>query len=116
MLTYVKELKQAYQAAKLSDSQYVRELLCKFYDKAIDKPGYQICGIKALLVLTKRKGRDSSIEKKEIQKQAQFPINYPHCGMWGSVQAGIVEKLKAPERYRIVPQFYKNLEATITRY
>ena len=115
MPAYVKELKQAYQENKLSKAQYIQELLCKFYDYAEVKPGFQISGIKALLFLTKRKGLGSAIEKKDIQKQAEFPPNYSHCGMWGSVQAGIVEKLKTPERYSINPGFYEVIIQTLNK-
>ena len=115
MLTYVMESKQAYEEGKLSVAQYVEELLWKFYNKAVDKPGHQISGIKALLVLTKQKGLGSAIKKKHIHKQAGFPPNYSHCGMWGPVQSGIVEQLKAPERYRIRPQFYQAIEETLRK-
>lgn len=117
MLIYVAELKQRYEEGTSSKVEYIRNLLSEFKRRARDKEGYQARGIKALFALTKEKkekGLASLSTKNEIHLRAGFPSNYSHCGMWGSVQAGIVEEIKGPERYNIRPEFYQAIEQVLS--
>ena len=116
MLTYVIKLKQDYQDGKLTAAKYVENLLLKYYDNAVCKPGFQIRGIKALSVIMGQKKPRLCRQRKDIHNQAGFPPNYAGCGMWGWVQSDIVEKFEAPVRYRIRPQFYQDIVKTLSKF
>lgn len=103
MVDYVEELK----------NKYVQGLVEKFEEWDREEK-YQLRALQALFQLANASGNPQQwIQKSAIRKTAG--ISGSTVGVWGSLEAGIVEKQKVGRvvSYRIRPEFYDAIQRAL---
>ncbi len=102
---YAKDLRDQYDARKLSKEEFLAGVLEVAIERAHGK-GYVEKGTKALVELSKKHGRGRFIPVQEIRAKAE--IESPSGGVypWYDGSAGVLVEQKRPHAVRIKDEFY----------